>query len=666
MAEYFQRILLCFAALIVVLSAGAAVEAPDMKAVDKLFKERRYAEALKGYMACEQARVGGIGYVLLQEIACAEKINDARLRKQALKKLCALDLSPENIRCVEAAYQKRYEELLSARHQPGDMDRYLKELVEKFRGGGLAAHTATAEVRSRLASAEWTAADRLFRNCCAAYPQSLTNAMRFVAENLQKKRAVAKDSLPVFLSLAREDLDFAMFLAEKGASLPGCWMLFDGVGDDLVKRGKADKALDCYRRASNCANAPANDLGYKVISLELGMPSKRGKAIPHALESLKDNPKSKWHFALFRLVLKALAEEGRFDEAEALAGNRKLVPQSYMTDSVASDINGFRARREKREEEKRKKALIRRRDEPFVNVAKLRDSGKFHEALKACDAICAESCDKDFELRALRLSADICYGDLCDFHEAARRYESLVRDEGLPLGLTLPVRRLLLSFIVVGREREAQDLLDRLPKHDATRENPEYNDIIAGLAAGIGGVRPERLGVAARTMRAANILFAAGETPLALKLFKCVNVQNGAVRGMENEAMMQEARCLGRLGQTGMALSAYRRLMQRVGRSKLASDALMRMAVLYAGLLGDREKAILCYEQVEAEYPNTPNAEQAMFYRLTMLMMAGEWEDAAKLRIKFLKICKNDSVRRAVDVAYGDAVKRRSLKPKGK
>lgn len=657
---------ICFMILIIASVVVIAAEAPDMKAVDKLFKERRYAEALKGYMACEQARVGGIGYVLLQEIACAEKINDARLRKQALKKLCALDLSPENIRCVEAAYQKRYEELLSARHQPGDMDRYLKELVEKFRGGGLAAHTATAEVRSRLASAEWTAADRLFRNCCAAYPQSLTNAMRFVAENLQKKRAVAKDSLPVFLSLAREDLDFAMFLAEKGASLPGCWMLFDGVGDDLVKRGKADKALDCYRRASNCANAPANDLGYKVISLELGMPSKRGKAIPHALESLKDNPKSKWHFALFRLVLKALAEEGRFDEAEALAGNRKLVPRSYMTDSVASDINGFRARREKREEEKRKKALIRRRDEPFVNVAKLRDSGKFHEALKACDAICAESCDKDFELRALRLSADICYGDLCDFHEAARRYESLVLDEGLPLGLTLPVRRLLLSFIVVGREREAQDLLDRLPKHDATRENPEYNDIIAGLAAGIGGVRPERLGVAARTMRAANILFEAGETPLALKLFKRVNVKNGAVRGMENEAMMQEARCLGRLGQTGMALSAYRRLMQRVGRSKLASDALMRMAVLYAGLLGDREKAILCYEQVEAEYPNTPNAEQAMFYRLTMLMMAGEWEDAAKLRIKFLKICKNDSVRRAVDVAYGDAVKRRSLKSKGK
>lgn len=666
MADYFQRILLCFAALIVVLSAGAAVEAPDMKAVDKLFKERRYAEALKGYMACAQARVGGIGYVLLQEIACAEKINDARLRKQALKKLCALDLSPENIRCVEAAYQKRYEELRSARHQPGDMDRYLKELVEKFRGGGLAAHTATAEVRSRLASAEWTAADRLFRNCCAAYPQSLTNAMRFVAENLQKKRAVAKDSLPVFLSLAREDLDFAMFLAEKGASLPGCWMLFDGVGDDLVKRGKADKALDCYRRASNCAKAPANDLGYKVISLELGMPSKRDKAIPHALESLKDNPKSKWHFALFRLVLKALAEEGRFDEAEALASNRKLVPQSYMTDSVASDINGFRARREKREEEKRKKALIRRRDEPFVNVAKLRDSGKFHEALKACDAICAESCDKDFELRALRLSADICYGDLCDFHEAARRYESLVRDEGLPLGLTLPVRRLILSLVIIGREQEAQGLLNKLPAHDATRENPEYNDVVAGLAAATCSGRPDRLGAAARTLRTANILFEARETQLALKLFKCVNVKSGALRGMENEAMMQEARCFSRMGQADKALSVYQRLMRRVGRSKLASDALMRMAVLYAGLLGDRVKAMSCYEQVESEYPNTPNAEQAMFYRLTMLMIAGEWEDASKLRAKFLKICKNDLVRNAVDVAYGDMVKRRSLKPKGK
>lgn len=269
-------------------------------------------------------------------------------------------------------------------------------------------------------------------------------------------------------------------------------------------------------------------------------------------------------------------------------------------------------------------------------------------------------------MRALRLSADICYGDLCDFHEAARRYESLVHDEGLLLGLTLPVRRLILSLVIIGREHEAQGLLNKLPAHDATRENPEYNDVVAGLAAGIGSVRPERLGVAARTMRAANILFEAGETPLALKLFKCVNVKNGAVPDMENEAMMQEARCLGRLEKSGEALIVYRRLMQRVGRSKLASDALMRMAVLYAGLLGDRIKAMSCYEQVESEYPNTPNAEQAMFYRLTMLMIAGEWDDAARLRTKFLKVCKNDLVRNAVDVAYGDMVKRRSLKTKGK
>ena len=129
---------------------------------------------------------------------------------------------------------------------------------------------------------------------------------------------------------------------------------------------------------------------------------------------------------------------------------------------------------------------------------------------------------------------------------------------------------------------------------------------------------------------------------------------------------MQVARCFGRMGQADKALSVYQQLMRRVGRSKLASDALMRMAVLYAGLLGDRVKAMSCYEQVESEYPNTPNAEQAMFYRLTMLMIAGEWEDAAKLRAKFLKICKNDLVRNAVDVAYGDMVKRRSLKPKDK
>ena len=664
MTEYFSRILICLATSIIVSSACVTAEIPDIKAVDKLFKERRYAEALKGYVACEQARVGGIGYVLLQEAVCAEKTKDARMRKYAMKKLCDLDLSPKNIRYVEAAYQKRYEELLSARHQSGDMERYLKELIEKFCGGGLAAQMSAVEVRRRIVAGEWAVADRFFRNCRAAYPQSLTNAMQFVTANLQKKRAVTKDGLPVFLSLAREDLGLAMLLAEKGSSLPGCWMLFDGIGDDLTKRGRADKALDCYRRASNCANAPANDLDYKAISLKLGMPSKRDKAIPHAMELLKDNPKSKWHFALFRLVLKALAEEGRFDEAEALAGNRKLVPQSYMTDSVASDINGFRARREKLEKEKRRKALIRRRDEPFSNIAMLKDSGRFHEALKACDAICAESGDKNFALRALRLSADICYENICDFAESARRYERLVRDEGKPVGLALPVRRLILSLVIIGREQEAQGLLNKLPAHDATRENPEYNDVVAGLAAATCGGRPDQLGASARTLRTANILFEARETQLALKLFKCVNVKSGALRGMENEAMMQEARCFGRMGQADKALSVYQRLMRRVGRSKLASDALMRMAVLYAGLLGNRVKAMSCYEQVESEYPNTPNAEQAMFYRLTMLMIAGEWKNAAKLRTKFLKICKNDLVRNAVDVAYGDMVKRRSLKPK--
>jgi hypothetical protein len=104
MTEYFSRILICLAASIIVSSACVAAEIPDIKAVDKLFKERRYAEALKGYVACEQARVGGIGYVLLQEAVCAEKTKDARMRKYAMKKLCDLDLSPKNIRYVEAAY----------------------------------------------------------------------------------------------------------------------------------------------------------------------------------------------------------------------------------------------------------------------------------------------------------------------------------------------------------------------------------------------------------------------------------------------------------------------------------------------------------------------------------------------------------------------------------
>ena len=64
---------------------------PDLAAVDKLFKEKRYGEALKGYAACEKCQIGERGYVILQTAICAERIGDGVRRGKALRKLCALE-----------------------------------------------------------------------------------------------------------------------------------------------------------------------------------------------------------------------------------------------------------------------------------------------------------------------------------------------------------------------------------------------------------------------------------------------------------------------------------------------------------------------------------------------------------------------------------------------
>lgn len=59
---------------------------PDLAAVDKLFKEKRYAEALKGYAACEKCQIGERGYAILQSAICASALGDDAGAERCLKK----------------------------------------------------------------------------------------------------------------------------------------------------------------------------------------------------------------------------------------------------------------------------------------------------------------------------------------------------------------------------------------------------------------------------------------------------------------------------------------------------------------------------------------------------------------------------------------------------
>ena len=128
---------------------------PDLAAVDKLFAEKRYAEALKGYASCEKCQIGERGYVILRSAICAERLGDEVLRTKALRKLCALDPVGKDAKYVEAAYRMRYERDIAQTLHTGDLDRFIRESSAKFRGGGFSAWVTTRELEKQLFACNW-------------------------------------------------------------------------------------------------------------------------------------------------------------------------------------------------------------------------------------------------------------------------------------------------------------------------------------------------------------------------------------------------------------------------------------------------------------------------------------------------------------------------------
>jgi tetratricopeptide (TPR) repeat protein len=630
---------------------ATAAETADVKTADKYFKAARYALALKEYQACEKAKVGDAGYLFLREAVCAEKLKDSCVREKALSRLRNLELDSDNSRYVEAAYKIQYDELQFERSSVTVMEGYLNELLKKFKGNNFASRTATHEVKKRIISGDYSGAVKLFKNCRAGYSQSLTNAIGVVVAFL-KNKAVKNDYMPAFMILAREDVTLALALAENESSRDGGWMLWGGIGDVLLRCGKSEKALQSFRRAQKCAGAPIVELDGKILSLELSLPSHRKRAIPRALEYLAKNHDAKKHYSVFEMTFKALLKDGRFDEAEALFFSQKVAPERYRTESLITELREAKKKYETKNKKRSCHTMAHKKKSLISSILKFQKAGKYREALKICDSVLQSSSDEEECQRALRLSADICYEELHDFEEAARRYKVVVDGEGKGLLFTPRMCRFLLCLIIIGREQEARE---RMAKTGLISEI-----VSSALEVGNKSEKVIKRDTPAYFLRAANILFTAEEFKLALKIYGRIELKKGVAREIENEVMMQRARCMSRLGQAEKALSVYKRLLLRVGRSPLASDALMRMAVIYAGHLGDNVNAMSCYERVELEYSKTENAQQAMFYRLMLLMLSKEWDAASKLRAKFLRTYKPG---RDYDIvnACGEAIEKRKF-----
>ena len=166
---------------------------PDLAAVDKLFAEKRYAEALKGYASCEKCQIGERGYVILRSAICAERLGDEVLRTKALRKLCALDPVGKDAKYVEAAYRMRYEKDVAQTLHTGELDRFIREASVKFRGGGFSAWVTTRELEKQLFACNWQQALKSFKAYKVQYAPSISNAVQIVERNILKgKRADAQ------------------------------------------------------------------------------------------------------------------------------------------------------------------------------------------------------------------------------------------------------------------------------------------------------------------------------------------------------------------------------------------------------------------------------------------------------------------------------------------
>lgn len=261
----------------------------------------------------------------------------------------------------------------------------------------------------------------------------------------------------------------------------------------------------------------------------------------------------------------------------------------------------------------------------------------------------------------MRMAAEICFEDMEDYKAASARYGGLIRmfyEERRNLRFEF---RLVESMLIDGQKTAAKTRIAELRKVFNADLNIDELHMLDALDALSGKVEPRNADEVARRLRRADVLFAAEEYSLALKSYRRVAGVNGVSRNVTAVALMQEARCLARIGKCEKALSCYSKLERMLGRHPMSADALMRMAVIYAGNLGDDRKAMALYSRVENEYQGTENAERAMFYRLTLLMYVGAWDKATELRKRFLRICKNDNARKAADTIYGEMIARRSF-----
>lgn len=640
-------------------SLHLAAALPDLSAVDKLFREKRYAEALKGYSSCEKNRIGERGYVILRSAICAERLGDAIQRSQALRKLCAMEPTGADAKYVEAAYRMRYEKDAAPSRHTGDLDRFIREASMKFHGGGFAARIATHEVEKQIRSCNWRQALKTYKTYPVQYAAGISNAVEIVRQNVLKGVTVDGQSARAMARVYSFNPSLAEHLAAHTPDGCRAWLFWDRMADECLRGGKWEKALSLYGRAQECEICNRELVQFKIFSIFLTRPDKTDDVIARGETFLQAYPDSRWHYAVCKSLLGAMMSAKRFEEADALVNKSGFWKKPYFT----PEINKVLAElgRQRAAEIKKRLAAQNEEGQETLGVAlKLRREKKFAEAVAACDRIAASE-RKDAPKDAARhLAAQICFEDLSDYGAAGERYRKLMLTDGPEAQRKadkLLALRAVSCLIICGKMQVARDMLGSI--------SPDKDDLalMSRMEALLSLARPMRKGAksVARQVRAADVLFASGEYGVAMREYGKVVSAKGVDRDTVLLSRMQVARCLSRLREHSKARDAYESLIKAAGRCALSADALLRLGTVYAGALNDADSAERCLKKAATEYQGSLTAERALYNLVSLYIMTGKWELATDARLRFLKICKTERVRRIVDIEYGRFIKNKKI-----
>ncbi len=176
---------------------------------------------------------------------------------------------------------------------------------------------------------------------------------------------------------------------------------------------------------------------------------------------------------------------------------------------------------------------------------------------------------------------------------------------------------------------------------DHVAEMESHSQPVTGLERLVAACRDKNLAAclgaelqaAARTgplIKLGDMQFAAKEYAKALRSYKkAADEKSGGETAAY--AMLQMGRCYNQLRQYRLALTCYKQFQGKYQASQYADDALLRAGVIYVGPLHDMRSGAEMYQLVLDRYPDSNEAETAMYHLATLAYWQNDLHQALDL-----------------------------------